>query len=275
MQGTPFSDMERPDTAPLCFLFYLLEPVSRQEIITEALEARSHVAPELRNGLNQAIKNTITLPGFRNSSLALAALLAPQLDESVQHAAGLACQLAKVWFASQRDLRDAAMATLTACGAGPEGSSLPVESVRVGYPSTQVAKAFQAYREANPEEDPKRATLMFQLLTGLTDIDREPERCEATVVTELLTATLTALRGLPATSPVWEDSALEFTTELANLVQLKQEQREHLLPLHDLMEAMLEEHGPIAEFFQWDLKALGRWTALAQKPTLREPMTRP
>ena len=96
---------------------------------------------------------------------------------------------------------------------------------------------------------------MFQLLTGLSDVNGDPEEGDVGPISELLATTLQALDTLPSNSPEWEASLPEFAADLARLIERKQEEGRLLRPLYEFLDTLEEEHGPIIEFFQWDLAA--------------------
>ena len=252
MQDIPEGIAERSDMAPLRFLFYLLETGLRQEVISEALDARSAGSPELRAELNRAINNSASVSGFRNAALAPAPRLLPVLESAIQGSSDLALAIARVWFESQEDLRNAVTAELLDKAAIPDDRPLPVEWVSVGGPSSRVSAAFQRYCESNPDVNAARATFMFQLITGLTGVEGQDELDADDTVPGLLSATLEALTALSPVLPQWENSIPAFASDLADLLRQKQEQREVLMPLSDLLEAIVDEYGPIMEFFQWD-----------------------
>ena len=263
MQDISEWNVERPDMAPLRFLFHLLDTGFRQEVISEALDARSAVSPELRAELGRAINNSASVPGFRNAALAPAPRLLPVLDGAVQSSTDLALAIARVWFESQEDIRDAVKAELLDKDALPSDRPQPVEWVSVGCPSSRVSAAFRSYCESNPDENSARTTFMFQLITGLTDVDAQEGSDAEESVPDLLSATLEALAALSPVLSEWEYSIPAFASDLADLVRQKQEQREVLMPLCDLLGTIVEEYGPIMDFFQWDTYTWNAdWTVL-------------
>lgn len=252
MRDIPEMNVEIPDRAPLSFLFHLLETDLRQKTISEALDARSVVSLELRDGLSRAINNSASVPGFRNAVLAPTPRLLPILDGAIQTSAELALAIARVWYESQKDLREAAKAELLDKAAIPNDQPLPAEWVSVDSPSSKVSAAFLSYCESNPDGNVAKATLMFQLITGLTDVKAQGEWDDEDTITDLLSATLEALTALSPSLPEWEDSIPAFASDLTDLVRRKQEQREVMQPLFDLLQAIMEDYGPIVDFFQWD-----------------------
>jgi len=268
MQDISEWNVERPEMAPLRFLFYLLDTGFRQEVISEALDARSAVSPDLRAELGRAINNSASVPGFRNAALAPAPRLVPVLDGAVQNSTELALAVARVWFESQEDLREAVTAELLDKDALPNDQPLPAESVSVGCPSSRVSAAFRSYCESNPDESSARTTFMFQLITGLTDVDAQEGLDAEESVPDLLSATLETLAALSPVHSEWEYSIPAFASDLADLLRQKQEQREVLMPLSDLLASIMKEYAPIMDFFQWDTRTWNvDWTVLENNLT--------
>ena len=261
MQDTPDFDIDDAPTAPLSFVFYLMGPEPSSEVIEYALDARPRVSADLRDGLNRAINNVAKVSGFRNASLAPPGYILPQLSQEIAHEADLAAAVARVWHQGQAELRNAVAAELEQRDVPLPGWPAPAEEVRVGASTRAVYEALQGYRDAHPDMDRNQVAFMFQLLTGVSDVDLEPEEADG-VIPNLLEETLIALAAWPSTQPEWDGAIPEFSAALAKLIDRKQEQRQLVGPLEELFDSIAEEHGELLEFFQcdrmaWSLDCIG------------------
>ena len=240
--------------APLSFLFYLMGPESAQEVIEYALDARPQVTAELRDGLNRAINNVAKVSGFRSASLAPPAYILPQLGEEIARTGDLALAVARVWCEGQTELRDAVIAALEEREVPLLERLSPAEEVQVGASTKPIYEALQSYCETHPDTNRNQAVLMFQLLTGVSDVEVDPED-EEHLVAGLLDDTLNALSALPSTAPEWAEVIPEFSTALAQLVEAKLEQRQLAGPLRELLDSILAERTHLLDFFQCDTAA--------------------
>ena len=240
--------------APLSFLFYLMGPESCQAVTEYALAARHRVSAELRDGLDRAVNIAARVSGFRSASLAPPAYILPQLCEAIPHSADLAAAVTRVWYERQEELRDIVAAELERSKIALTLPSFPAGEVRVGAATRSVYEALQRCREANPDTDRNQVVFMFQLLTGISDVDLNPEE-EGPVIADLLDSTLLALAALPATGSEWDEAIPEFSRSLADLVEQKQEQRKLVGPLRELLDSISGEHADLLAFFQCDTSA--------------------
>ena len=257
MQDPVNTDTEGATTAPLSFVFFWMEHKSCQKIIEQALNARHQVSADLRDGLNRAVNNNVSrVSGFRNASLAPPAYILPQLCEAIPHAADLAAAVTRVWYEVQGELREAAAAELEERQVPSASQSSPADpaELQVGASNRLIYEALQHFHDGNPGTDRNEAVFMFQLLTGVTDVDLEPEEEQETLA-GLLDATLKALMAAPATEPEWEEKIPEFSANLAALVERKQEQRKLVGPLIELLVSIQEEYAHLLDFFQCDASA--------------------
>ena len=259
MPDSFYTDTEDASLAPLSFVFYLMEPEPRQEIIEHALKSRPSVPAELRDRLNRAVNcNVPRLSGFRNASLAPPAYILPQLCEAIPHAADLASAVAGVWYEVQGELRDAVASELgereVPLTNQLTNQSPPVEEVRVGASTGLIYEALNHYCDSHPDADRNHVVFMFQLLTGATDVHVNPEE-GVQEMAGLLDATLMALQAAPATGPEWEEMIPEFSATLATLVERKQEERKLVVPFKELLDSIAEEYDQLLHFFQCDTTA--------------------
>ena len=251
-------------SAPVSYLFYLMGPESCREITSDALDARPRVCAELRDELNRAIKkNVAKVSGFRDSNISRApsAHILPQLCNTILHSPDLATAIAKVWYESQAELRTTVASELENWGVTPTCHSSPAVEMRVGASTKLIYEALHNYCKTHPEQERNRVVFMFQLFTGVSDVDSNPEK-EKSVITDLLNSTLATLSALPATSPDWDGSISEFSRSLTDLIESKLEQSKLFGPLCELLDSIAGEHANLLDFFQcdtsaWSLEGIG------------------
>ena len=211
---TNVTNHQHPLSLALSPLVMSLEHASA--VIDRALNFRSKASDSVRSRLNSAIKDSVTIPGFRDASRAPRQQLRdPVLAEIMLGGQDrLAGAVLRAWVESQEDLRTIVTEHLSARGISVEGPDFQGGTFEATWPRHEWAAESELI--ASEEYDAEDIALMLCCVSGRIPVEETQVEMESPLFQEWLDE----LSELPPDAPDW-DYAEEFATSLTGLASAK------------------------------------------------------
>ena len=211
---TNVTNHQHPLSLALSPLVMSLEHASA--VIDRALNFRSKASDSVRSRLNSAIKDSVTIPGFRDASRAPRQQLRdPVLAEIMLGGKErLAGAVLRAWVESQEYLRAVVTEHLSARGISVEGPDFQGGMFQATWPRHEWVAESELI--ANEEYDAGDIALMLCCVSGRIPVEETQVEMESPLFQEWLDE----LSELPPDAPDW-DYAEEFATSLTGLARAK------------------------------------------------------
>ena len=211
---TNVTNHQHPLSLALSPLVMSLEHASA--VIDRALDFRGEASDSVRSRLNSAIKDSVTIPGFRDASRAPRQQIRdPVLAEIMLGGQDrLAGAVLRAWVESQEDLRAVVAEHLSARGISVEGTDFQGGMFEATWPRHEWTAESELI--ASEEYDAEDIALMLCCVSGRVPIEETQVEMESPLFQEWLDE----LSELPPDAPDW-DYAEEFATSLTGLARAK------------------------------------------------------
>ena len=211
---TNVTNHQHPLSLALSPLVMSLEHASA--VIDRALDFRGEASDSVRSRLNSAIKDSVTIPGFRDASRAPRQQLRdPVLAEIMLGGKErLAGAVLRAWVESQEYLRAVVTEHLSARGISVEGPDFQGGMFQATWPRHEWVAESELI--ANEEYDAEDIALMLCCVSGRIPVEETQVEMESPLFQEWLDE----LSELPPDAPDW-DYAEEFATSLTGLARAK------------------------------------------------------
>jgi hypothetical protein len=216
---------------------------------------------EAKSALKVAIREHITVPGFRRgkSHLAPAPLLRQAVVEEWQLHEDMVRAVFRLWLETRKDLAGQVGAALREGGLPTEGMA---GDTLTGYWKWEEFQAWvDRIREMLPEEDEDEIRLSIALLTGRLPVSDQAYETiakislgEEEMALNFWTRILQEMRNLPAEAPEWE-TLEEFLEEARAIGEEKRRERwlqDQRIALQQAVETFCAKREERIRFFQMD-----------------------
>ena len=238
-------------------------PERRAAVVSRVLNEFSGLPVAARNALRSAVNDEIipTSGGFRRGQAGRALdrssfLLQEPVVQAVITSDVLAAAVFQCWAESHPSLREAVERHLTGRGLTTPGLNFPERLFHGYWPVHQwevEQGAFaQTYGEDFASDD---VALMLCYVSGNLPIAPEKEGPiggdEGSLLTAL-SAALSAMRGLPATSWEWDRQIPDFIASVSRLIDEKAAQLQWTAEFDAILQSLRDQHGELLRFFEQD-----------------------
>ena len=261
---------------PLNAIFSLesiISPERRDAIVSRVLNEFSKLPIAAKNTLSAAVNEGVTLPpgGFRKGQAGRALgssglLLQEPVSRAVISSRSLASAVLQSWSESHSQLKEAVERHLTGRGLTTPGPDLHERCFR-GY---WLVDQWEVEREAfahtyNDDFDMEDVALMMCYVSGNFPkaTDSNPGNVPSGSLNDVLSASLSRLRELPATSPDWERRIPDFIASVSRLVEEKAALLRWTEEFDGAVGEIREAYGDLLDFFESDTHL---WTGAKVSP---------
>lgn len=181
------SDQEKKELSFLPFhaLNHFMREDYRRDVVRTALMGLAQLPSNFRSQIDRQVKRYVTVPGFRNSVKAPAALKARHLPDAFEKSPDLVAAVLAAWAEVRADLRQQMFDLLAERG----WELLPVDADRTKLPGfltiwpkgEDFEGINQAFLEKHPDSDASSddVSLMTVWVSGRLPVDAEEDEAEA------------------------------------------------------------------------------------------------
>ena len=256
-----------PDSkdVPINAIFLLDSLISserRGAIVSRVLNDFSNLPVAARNSLRAAVNDEVTPTsgGFRRGQAGRALgssgfLLQEPLSQTVVSSKVLASAVLQSWSESHSQLKEAVERHLTGRGLTTPGPNLPEKIFRGYWPVDQWEVEREAFAQTyNDDFDQDDVALMMCYVSGNFPkaADSDAGNGAPGTLNDVLSASLSQLRGLPASAPEWERQIPDFIASVSRLVEEKAAQLRWTEEFDAIVRETRETYGELLEFFECD-----------------------
>lgn len=241
----------------------LVSPERRGAIVSRVLNLFSSLPIAAKNTLRAAVNDDVipTSGGFRRGQAGRALggssgfLLQEPLSQTVVSSRELAAAVLQSWSESQSQLKEAVERHLTGRGLTTPGPNLQEKLFRGYWPVDQWEVEREAFAQTYDDDfDPEDVALMMCYVSGNFPkaVQAETDGGATGSLNDVLSASLSKLRVLPATAPEWERQIPDFIASVSRLVEEKAAQLRWTEEFDASIREISETYGELLTFFECD-----------------------
>ena len=264
--------MSMPDSRaiPINAIFSLDSLVSserRTAIVSRILNDFTRLPVAAKNTLRSAVNDEIVpnSGGFRKGQAGRALgsssfMLQGPVCQTVVSSEVLAAAVLQSWSESHSQLKEAVERHLTGRGLTTPGPNLQEKLFRGYWPVDQWEVEREAFTQTYGDDfDPEDVALMMCYVSGNFPkaSDSVSGREDPGSLNDVLSASLSRLRELPATAPEWERQIPDFIASVSRLVEEKAAQLRWTEEFDAIIRETTETYGELLAFFECDTR---RWS---------------
>ena len=257
---------EQQRTIPLSYVALPFAPDYVHDFIARSLQHRAEASESVRDALNSAIADSISVDGFKDASKASPHQLVDDVFHELVHGnRRLAAGVLRAWTESHEDLRDLVTRHLTESKMPADGPDLKERVFHSAWPRAEWLREIEAIVENRDDLDEEDVGMMLCCVSG-----RLPTAGDARAAIEspTLLGWLDRLRELPHDAPEWVDVE-EFTEAVYRIADEKATERDSLQS-----EALAELLSGIRADFDAELRYLGNRPVVLGAERGRSPLVR-
>lgn len=242
----------------------LVSPEQRGAIISRVLNDFSNLPVAARNTLRAAVNDEVmpTSGGFRRGQAGRALgssgfLLQEPLSQTLLSSKVLAAAVLQSWSESHSQLKEAVERHLTGRGLTTPGPNLQEKLFRGYWPVDQWEVEREAFSQTYDDEfDLEDVALMMCYVSGNFPkaVHSDTESGASASLNDVLSASLSRLRELPASAPEWERQIPDFIASVSRLVEEKAAQLRWTEEFDAAIRETGETYGELLEFFECDTR---------------------
>ena len=242
----------------------LVSPEQRGAIISRVLNGFSNLPVAARNTLRAAVNDEVmpTSGGFRRGQAGRALgssgfLLQEPLSQTLLSSKVLAAAVLQSWSESHSQLKEAVERHLTGRGLTTPGPNLQEKLFRGYWPVDQWEVEREAFSKTYDDDfDPEDVALMMCYVSGNFPkaVQSDTESGASASLNDVLSASLSRLRELPASAPEWERQIPDFIASVSRLVEEKAAQLRWTEEFDEAIRETGETFGELLEFFECDTR---------------------
>ena len=251
----------------------LVTPEQRGAIVSRVLNDFSNLPVAARNTLRAAVNDEVmpTSGGFRRGQAGRALgssgfLLQEPLSQTVVSSSALAAAVLQSWSESHSQLKEAVERHLTGRGLTTPGPNLQEKLFRGYWPVDQWEVEREAFSQTYDDDfDPEDVALMMCYVSGNFPkaVHLDTGSGASASLNDVLSASLSRLRELPASAPEWERQIPDFIASVSRLVEEKAAQLRWTEEFDAVIRETRETYGGLLEFFECDTRA---WSGARVSP---------
>ena len=268
--------MQDSEAIPISAIFsleLLISPERRVAIVSRVLNDFQNLPVAARNTLRSAVNDEIipTTGGFRRGQAGRALdrssfLLQEPVLQAVVSSKALAAAVLHSWSESHSQLKEAVERHLTGRGLTTPGPDLPEKLFRGHWPVDQWEVERESFAQTyDGDFDQEDVALMMCYVSG--NFPKAPDsdtgQGVAVSLNDVLSASLSRLRELPATAPDWERGIPDFIASVSRLVEEKAAQLRWSEEFDAIILETRDAYGELLAFFECDTR---RWAAARVSP---------
>ena len=242
----------------MAFLPAVMSPEHASSVVDRALDFRAEASVSTRNRLNSAIKDSVSVAGFRDASKAQRhQLREPVLAEIVMGENGrLAGAVLRTWAESNDALMAMVTSHLRGRGMSVEGPDLQVGMFKSTWPLHEWSVESELVTNEDPSDrfDTNDIALMLCYVSG-----RVPAEAQVETESPLFQQWLDELSELPPEALEW-DYADEFATSVAGLAFAKIAER-RTVQIEAIANSITETREDFDDELQYLEVDIGSWSA--------------
>ncbi len=242
----------------MAFLPTVMSPEHASSVVDRALDFRAEASVSTRNRLNSAIKDSVSVAGFRDASKAQRhQLREPVLAEIVMGENGrLAGAVLRTWAESNDALMAMVTSHLRGRGMPVDGPDLQVGMFRSTWPLHEWSVESELVTNEDPSDrfDTNDIALMLCYVSG-----RVPAEAQVETESPLFQQWLDELSELPPEALEW-DYADEFATSVAGLAFAKIAER-RTVQIEAIANSITETREDFDDELQYLEVDIGSWSA--------------
>ena len=254
---------------PINAIFSLDSLVSserRTAIVSRILNDFTRLPVAAKNTLRSAVNDEIVpnSGGFRKGQAgrvlgSSSFMLQGPVCQTVVSSEVLAAAVLQSWSESHSQLKEAVERHLTGRGLTTPGPNLQEKLFRGYWPVDQWEVEREAFTQTYGDDfDPEDVALMMCYVSG--NFPKAPDSDSGQVapgsLNDVLSASLSRLRELPATAPEWERQIPDFIASVSRLVEEKAAQLRWTEEFDAIIRETTETYGELLAFFECDTR---RW----------------
>ena len=244
-------------SVPMSDIIYAFSPDYVRCLISRVLQLRSKASKRVRNTLNSAITDSISLDGFRDASKAPPHMLKESvLQELLDGNDRLAGAVLLSWIESQKELYNLVVRHLGGQDIPVDGPNFKERVFDSLWPWDEWMRALDAIVERNGDLDEDDVGMMLCCVSGMSPASPEEE---LEIDSPVLSEWVDRLRELPPEAPEWDD-ALAF---LKTVTRIAEEKAAELIVRQ--VESLVETITALRRDFESEMRYLGlsldSWTA--------------
>ena len=193
-------------------------------------------------------------------------LLQEPLSQTLVSSKALAAALLQSWSESHSQLKEAVERHLTGRGLTTPGPNLQEKLFRGYWPVDQWEVEREAFAQTYDDDfDPDDVALMMCYVSGNYPqaVQSDTESGASASLNDVLSASLSRLRELPASAPEWERQIPDFIASVSRLVEEKAAQLRWTGEFDSAIRETRDTYGELLEFFECDTE---RWTGARVSP---------
>ena len=260
----PEESLPDPADLPTAILLSLMTAEFTESVVTRVLNYRSQLTSDACAELDLVLNDEVTIPRFpRYPAKAPPPILKHAILRDIHESESLVKAVLKVWFASQRKLRDLVVGHLHKIDMPIGFPDFEAYQLNGYWPYDDWSSLCAKIVEAHGSLDRAEVALMVCCLTGKLPMSLATgaEDESGTMKSDLLHQTLTYLKELPANSPQWQADVPTFLSSIAELTEEKAAARAAAASLEELIKTLSEfrdRYSQQLEYFEFDISD---WTA--------------
>ncbi len=242
----------------------LVSPERRGAIVSRVLNDFSNLPVAARNTLRAAVNDEVmpTSGGFRKGQAgrllgSSGSLLLESVSHTVVSSKALAAAVLQSWSESHSQLKEAVERHLTGRGLTTPGPNLQEKLFRGYWPVDQWEVEREAFSQTYDDDfDPEDVALMMCYVSGNFPkaVHSDTKSGASASLNDVLSASLSRLRELPASAPEWERQIPDFIASVSRLVEEKAAQLRWSEELDAAIRETRETYGELLEFFECDTR---------------------
>ena len=240
----------------------LVSPERRGAIVNRVLNDFSNLPVAARNRLRSAVNEEVmpTSGGFRKGQAGRALgtsnlVLQQPMSQTMVTSRALAAAVLQSWSESHSQLKEAVERHLTGRGLTTPGPNLQEKTFRGCWPVDQWEVERESFTQTYDDEfDQDDVALMMCYVSGNFPeaVHSDTGSGVSSSLNDVLSASLSRLRELPASAPEWERQIPDFIASVSRLVEEKAAQLRWTEEFDSAVHETRDTYGELLAFFECD-----------------------
>ncbi len=256
------SGADTDTTLGFAALFTFVNQEYRETVVRRALDSREQVPDDTRQALNSAVREYVTVDGFRNADRAPVPHLKEPILRTVLYSNKLAGAVLRLWAESHKELRQLVIDHLNSRAIPAEYPDFSKDRFRGSWTDESWQSERDQIIELHGDLDADDVGLMLCYVSGkspVQPVNGSAERLDTKTqkavrrVEHILSEFLGFLRDMPADAPVWDGVVPEFVDSVNQIRDQKEAERHLAANLESTVTEIREEFKPELAFFQLNI----------------------
>ena len=245
------SDITKADSLQISTIFGFMNSEYHEAVVQRAIDSRRKVSTEARRSLNSAIREYISVDGYKNTDRAPAHYLREPILKAVTQSDKVAGAVLKVWAESHDALGDVVVKHLEDLAMLAECPDFSGNQFRGSWFSDVWEREIDKILKRHSDFDKYDVALMLCYVSGKIPGSRETKD-------GVLSQSLEYLRSLPPNAHEWEQEIPDFVESIQDVIETKKAQYKQANDLDTLIAEVRDIFSSELDFFQKDIAS---WSA--------------